>query len=295
MSSNLYQQYFWLINVIYLNKRITLKDINEKWLSCHFSNGVVIPRKTFNNQLNIIEEIFNINIECDRSTNEYYIDDIAEFQKDVLHSWLLRSFAISYTLNESKMIKNRILFEIIPSGEHYLLQILEAMKNNKKLLMSYQRFDDDDSYEVEIEPYCLKVFKQRWYLVGKTDKIKIYALDRIEYLHELPIPFTLPQNFDAEIYFADCFGIIKDDTIKPETVCLRFETYQAHYIRLLPLHCTQKEMNRTDKSVDFEFYLRPTYDFIQEILRYCEFVEVIKPQWLRMEIKGKIARMNGIY
>ena len=72
MASNLYQRYFWLINVIYRNKRITLKDINDKWLSCSFSNGATIPRKTFNNHRNTIEEIFNINIECDRTTNEYY-------------------------------------------------------------------------------------------------------------------------------------------------------------------------------------------------------------------------------
>ncbi len=72
MASNLYQRYFWLINVIYRNKRITLKDINDKWLNCSFSNGVTIPRKTFNNHRNTIEEIFDINIECDRATNEYY-------------------------------------------------------------------------------------------------------------------------------------------------------------------------------------------------------------------------------
>ena len=295
MASNLYQRYFWLINVIYRNKRITLKDINDKWLNCSFSNGVTIPRKTFNNHRNTIEEIFDINIECDRATNEYYIDNADEIKADLFRSWLLNGFAVSHALNESKEIKNRILFEKIPSGENYLTSIIEAMKNGKKLLISYQRFDDDDSYEVDIEPYALKVFKQRWYLVGKTDKIKIYALDRIEYLQELPTTFTLPQDFDAEAYFADCYGIIKDESIKPETVCLRFEIKQAQYIRSLPLHSTQKEISQTDQTVDFEFYLRPTYDFVQEILKYGEFVEVMKPEWLREEIGKKIGNLREIY
>ena len=87
MASNLYQRYFWLINVIYRNKRITLKDINDKWLSCSFSNGATIPRKTFNNHRNTIEEIFNINIECDRTTNEYYIDNADEIKADLFRSW----------------------------------------------------------------------------------------------------------------------------------------------------------------------------------------------------------------
>lgn len=295
MASNLYQRYFWLINVIYRYKRITLKDINDKWLSCSFSNGATIPRKTFNNHRNTIEEIFDINIECDRTTNEYYIDNADEIKADLFRSWLLNGFAVSHALNESKEIKNRILFEKIPSGENYLTSILEAMKDGKKLLISYQRFDDDDSYEVDIEPYALKVFKQRWYLVGKTDKIKIYALDRIEYLEELPTTFSLPQDFDAEAYFADCFGIIKDESIKSETVCLRFEIKQAQYIRSLPLHGTQKEISQTDQTVDFEFYLRPTYDFVQEILKYGEFVEVMKPDWFRKEIKSKIKKMSNTY
>lgn len=295
MASNLYQRYFWLINVIYRNKRITLKDINDKWLNCSFSNGVTIPRKTFNNHRNTIEEIFDINIECDRATNEYYIDNADDIKADMFRSWLLNGFAVSHALNDSKEIKNRILFEKIPSGENYLTSIMEAMKNGKKLLISYQRFDDDDSYETEIEPYCLKVFKQRWYLVGKTDKIKIYALDRIEYLQELPTTFTLPQDFDAENYFSDCYGIIKDESIKPETVCLRFEIKQAQFIRSLPLHSTQKEISQTDKKVDFEFYLRPTYDFVQEILKYGEFVEVMKPDWFRKEIKSKIKKMSNTY
>jgi len=295
MASNLYQRYFWLINVIYRSRRITLKDINDKWLNCSFSNGVTIPRKTFNNHRNTIEEIFDINIECDRTTSEYYIANAEDIQNDMFRSWLLNGFAISHTLNESKAIRNRILFENIPSGENHLTSIIDIMKRNKMIRLSYKSFWDDDSYEVDIEPYCLKVFKQRWYLVGKTDKIKVYALDRIEYLTELPNDFSLPKDFDAEIYFVDCYGIINDNNIKPEKVCLRFEVNQANYIRSLPLHKTQKEINNTDKTVDFEYFLKPTYDFVQEILKYGEFVEVIRPQWLRTEIKDKTNKMSNLY
>ncbi len=295
MSSNLYNRYFWLINTIYRNKQITLKEINQKWLSSSLSNGIPIPRKTFNNHRNTIEEIFDINIDCDRSTNQYYISNTNDIQQNAFRLWLLNSFAISNTINESKSLKERIIFEKIPSGENHLTSIIDIMKRNKMIRLSYQSFWDDDSYEVDIEPYCLKVFKQRWYLVGKTDKIKVYALDRIEYLTELPNDFILPIDFDAEMYFVDCYGIINDNNIKTEKVCLRFEVNQANYIRSLPLHKTQKEINNTDKTVDFEYFLKPTYDFVQEILKYGEFVEVVKPQWLRNEFKLKIEKMAYQY
>jgi len=295
MSSNLYNRYFWLINTIYRNKQITLNEINQKWLSSSLSNGIPIPRKTFNNHRNTIEEIFDINIDCDRSTNQYYISNTNDIQQNAFRLWLLNGFAISNTINESKSLKERIIFENIPSGENHLTSIIDIMKRNKMIRLSYQSFWDDDSYEVDIEPYCLKVFKQRWYLVGKTDKIKVYALDRIEYLTELPKDFFLPKDFDAEMYFVDCYGIINDNNIKPEKVCLRFEVNQANYIRSLPLHKTQKEINNTDKTVDFEYFLKPTYDFVQEILKYGEFAEVIRPQWLRNEFKQKTEKMAYQY
>jgi len=295
MSTNLYQRYFWLINTIYRSKQITLNEINQKWLESSLSNGTIIPRKTFNNHRNTIEEIFDINIECNRSTNQYYISNVDDIKQDVFRSWLINGFAISNTINESKSLKNRIIFENIPFGVNYLSPIVDAMKSNKMIRFSYQSFWDDDSYEVDIEPYCLKVFKQRWYLVGKTDKIKIYALDRIEYLIELTKEFILPKDFDGEMYFAECYGIINDNSIKSEKVQLRFEINQANYIRSLPLHRSQKETKLTDTTVDFEYFLKPTYDFVQEVLKYGEFVEVLFPEWLRVEFIQKIEKMTIQY
>ena len=295
MSTNLYQRYFWLINTIYRSKQITLNEINQKWLESSLSNGTIIPRKTFNNHRNTIEEIFDINIECNRSTNQYYISNVDDIKQDIFRSWLINGFAISNTINESKSLKNRIIFENIPFGVNYLSPIVDAMKSNKMIRFSYQSFWDDDSYEVDIEPYCLKVFKQRWYLVGKTDKIKVYALDRIEYLAELTKEFILPKDFDGEMYFAECYGIINDNSIKSEKVQLRFEINQANYIRSLPLHRSQKETKLTETTVDFEYFLKPTYDFVQEVLKYGEFVEVIFPEWLRVEFIQKIEKMTIQY
>lgn len=295
MSSNIQKRYFWLINIIYRYKQITLKEINQQWLSSSLSNGLPIPRKTFNNHRNAIEELFEINIDCDKVTNRYSISNLSDIEQNALSFWLLNGFAISNTINESKSLKERIIFENIPSCENHLISIIDIMKRNKMIRLSYQSFWDEDSYEVEIEPYCLKVFKQRWYLLAKTDKIKIFALDRIEYLTELPNEFILPADFDAEIYFADCYGIINNNSIKPEKICLRFEINQANYIRSLPLHKTQKELKNTDNTVEFEYFLKPTYDFLQEILKYGEFVEVVKPEWLRNEFKQKIEKMANRY
>ena len=112
---------------------------------------------------------------------------------------------------------------------------------------------------------------------------------------ELTNEFILPKDFDGEMYFADCYGIINDNTIKSEKVQLRFEINQANYIRSLPLHRSQKETKLTNTTVDFEYFLKPTYDFMQEVLKYGEFVEVLNPEWLRNEFEQKIEKMTNQY
>ena len=117
-----------------------------------------------------LEEIFDINIITTEPPTDITLSNTDdELRRICFGQWLLNGFAVSL-LNKSKEIKNRILFEKIPFGRKHLTSIMETMKNGKKLLISYQRFDDDDSYGQEIEPYCLKVFKQRCYLVTKTDQ-----------------------------------------------------------------------------------------------------------------------------
>jgi hypothetical protein len=131
MSRDLFNRYIWLVDVIYRNKRITFKEINNKWeKNDNISDGKPLPLRTFHNQRNQIEEIFDINIECDKKTNEYYIDNADDMEKGGIRNWLLNTFAVNNLINESHQLKRRILFEEIPSSRQYLTPIIEAMRDN---------------------------------------------------------------------------------------------------------------------------------------------------------------------
>ena len=147
---------------------------------------------------------------------------------------------------------------------------------------------DGDNYSsyYHVEPYALKVFKRRWYLLAKygDSPLKIYALDRFLNIDIEFEDFTMPQDFNASAYFSTCFGIILSDE-EPQVTKLKVDYYQANYLRSLPLHHTQKELERTDHHTIFSYYLRPSFDLVQELLSMGETVEVLEPASLRAEME----------
>ena len=90
-------------------------------------------------------------------------------------------------------------------------------------------------------------------------------------------------------------GIIAATDCDIQKVILKVNSGQANYLRDLPMHESQRETERTADYSIFEYHLRPTFDFQQEILWNGEDVEVLEPLWLRREIAGKIMRMWNKY
>ena len=288
MAKNLLNKYVWLVETIYKAKKISFEEINEKWLDNDMSEDKPLPIRTFHKWRQAIEEMFGLIIENENSGQyRYYIQNADELKSGSMRSWLFNTLTVSNLMMDSVSIKDKVLFEEIPDGEQYLPVILESLKKNLVLEMTYQSYNYDESYTFEIEPYCLKAFKQRWYLIGRSpyyDKIMIYALDRVKWLGLTEKSFKYPKNFYPEEFFDDCFGIIADQKVKVETVKLKVSAGQANYLRSLTLHQTQKEIERTDEYSIFTVRLRPTFDFRQEVLSQGSDIEVMEPKWFRDEV-----------
>ena len=302
MAKNLLNKYVWLVETIYKAKKITYEEINQSWLDNDLSEGNPLPLRTFHKWRIAIEEMFGLIIENEQSGRyRYYIQNADELKNGSMRSWLFNTLTVSNLMLDSVSIKDKVLFEEIPDGEQYLPDILEALKKNLVLGMTYQSFTRDEANSFEIEPYCLKAFKQRWYLVARSpyyNKIMIYALDRVQWLGLTEKSFKYPKNFIPEEFFDDCFGIIADQNIKIETVKFKVSAGQANYLRSLRLHQSQHEIDlrslrlhqsqheieRTDEYSIFTVRLRPTFDFRQEILSQGSDIEVLEPKWFRDEI-----------
>ncbi len=289
MAKDLFNRYIWLVDTIYRNGKITFEEINERWLRTEMSDGKEIPLRTFHNHRQAIEEMFDINIECNkRGGYYYYIENADDMERGGVRNWLLNTFAVNNLINESHKLKRRILFEEIPSGRKFLTPLIEAMRDGLTLELSYQTYYGfQKPYTCLIDPYCVKVFRQRWYVLAfnrRQGALRTYGLDRITDLRVTDERFTYPEDFDPQAYFDTCFGIIATDEVDVERIRVKVYGNQCNYFRSLPLHHSQTETETTEDYSIFEYVLKPTYDFRQELLSQGADVEVLKPQWFRQEL-----------
>jgi hypothetical protein len=294
MAGNIFNRYIWLVDTINRAQKITLAEINRRWKQTDWSGGQALPRRTFNNYRVKIEELFDVNIDCDHY-NRYYIS--TEMDNDV-RIWLLNTFAVNNLIHESHSLNQRILFEEIPSGQRFLTAIIEAMRDESCIEISYCAFWMDNPMLMIIEPFCVKIFKRRWYLIGKnrsTNELRHYALDRITDVKQTGEKFKLPKNFDGKAHFSYSFGIVVDSKIKPCIVKIRAFGEKRKHLHTLPLHVSQEEIEVNDEYAVFQYYIAPTFDFVHELLSQGEGIEVLYPESLRNEIAQKIEKMNSRY
>lgn len=282
MARNLLSRYIWLIDTIRRYGSITREKLNELWLLSPYSDGNPLPRRTFYNYRIAIEELFNINIECNPSTYEYYIDS-GDDRRESMTDWLLNSAAMSNVLANVKDVSDKIFLEDVPSARIYLSQVISALRDNHPARFTYRPYTRlNPTKDVVIEPYFLKIFRQRWYVTGrnvKDDKIKTYALDRMEDVKIEDGAFSIDSSFDLESYVRDTFGIVFSQGA-PKEVVLRADTRQSKYLRALPLHHSQREVVHDDYSL-FYYSLRLTPDFVQELLSYGANIRVVSPPELK--------------
>ena len=286
--AGLINRYVWFVTTIYNRGPISLEDIQRRYES-HFGRGEELSERQFHRYTDAVEELFDIEIKYSRTQRGYIVADREGINNMGMRKWLIQTFSVNNILHESQDLKNRILLEEVPSGQQHLTTIVDAMRESVALSMTYHSFHREEPSTFEVEPYCVKLFEQRWYMLGKSegfDELRLYALDRIKALEPTERKFTLPKKFDAEKFFADHYGIIVDDEeFDVGPVALKVDSWQSKYLRTLPLHHTQVEVERNDEYSIFEYRLCPSFDFRQKILSMGATTEVLAPATLIAKLR----------
>lgn len=293
MAKNFFKRYIWLVDLINRRKYVSFKEINEAWMRSPLNEtGDPLSERTFFNHKDAIAGMFGIEILNDRSLG-FYIGR-SDVGSDETSDWMLHTLCLNNVLHENADMKDRILMEKVPSSERFLTDIISAMHDFRVISLCYQSFRHPEPFCFNVRPYCVKYFKQRWYLLGDSDLgLRIYSLDRFVDMEELEEHFEIPKGFDAEEYFGNYFGVIIGE--EPEDVKIRVVPDQVKYFRTLPMHGSQRETVQEDGSSVFSYHIAPTFDFVQEILSHGADVEVLEPAELRESVADIIAGMASRY
>ena len=290
----------WLLDTIYQAgyEGITKEEIFEKWrrkVEYAKYGDPYYPARTFRNHLDYIADLFDVEIECvDRRYRVAYRDGI---DADSITAWMVNSIAIQNVVVGNAKLRERILFEPVHAGWKFLQPILDAMETSVIIKIEYRRFDAEKAVEYTVMPYFLKLFRRRWYLVGYfvgKEKVYTFSLDRITGISPTAEGFEMPEVNESD-FFSECFGIIREENSKAETVQILVYGEQVDYIKSAPLHDSQRETDVREGCSLFEYKLHITYDFIQELLSHGNSLKVIAPDSLKRKMREHVSAMMQYY
>lgn len=286
---DLFKTYIWLIETIHRFGSLTLSDIRDLWLNSAISDGVPLSRTTFNRHRDEIEDIFGIRIICSRKKgNLYMIENADSLDNHSVENWMANTISINNIIAENRSVSDRILLEAIPSEGETLQTAIEAMKEGHKFEFDYKKYYSPESKHYSIEPYCVKLYHRRWYLLGRYshDKdFRLFAFDRISNAHKSSDKFKIDKTFNVSDYFNECFGVVLNTSVPVQKVIVRAYINERYYLRDLPLHPSQRLVGEGDGYFDYEVTLRPTEDFLGYLLSRSNFVKIISPVSLANQLK----------
>ena len=297
--AQIFHQYIWIINTLRAYGQLTFEELNQKWQEDQVTDGNPLQRSSFNRHRDAILDMFGIIIDCDKKTYKYYISNQDVLCDGSIEHWLFSTLTVHGVLADSAAVKERLVLENAPAGEQYLDIIIRAIRTNRRLLIGYKKFQAE-GYEKVVCPYALKLFHQRWYLLalrsaeGRSqgesdeDQMRIYALDRMTMVQLTDEPFVMPADFSPQAYFSEYYGVLTDDTPMAHVV-VRAHKWMPNYLRTLPLHHSQCELASTPDYTDFSLDIRPTSDFLGELMRHSDGIEVLEPLDLRQKMREMIA------
>jgi predicted DNA-binding transcriptional regulator YafY len=255
-----------------------------------------VSKRTFQRDLDDIRSIYNIDIQYDFSRKVYHID--FDHQPEV-NERILEAFDTFNALNITDRLSNHIHFEKRrPQGTENLYGLLHAVKNQVQIKFTYQKYWEDKFTQRNAEPYALKEFKNRWYVLSndlKDNQVKSFALDRITELEITRNHFQFPNNFNVNEHFQYCFGIISPNDFKPQEIILSFDPFQGKYIKSLPLHESQYILKDNAEELLIKLTLFVTHDFFMELLSYGDNVKIIKPDSLINDLKNTFKNVLNLY
>ena len=283
----------WLNNTIKEKPGITYKEINERWRRSSLSEGMNMPRSTFNFWKDRVEELFNVEIICKnhKEYSGYTIKNLDKIYRSNINEWLLSTLCIKSQISKEKKLYKRIQLEDIPSGQKYLLPIIDAMKKGKAVTFLYQKFIDEEPEQRYVEPYCVKVSERRWYLIGRDtakEDLRTFALDRFLSFDITKQRFKFPKTFSINEHFKYSYGIYGGKGFEPVSIRLRAYDKMVKYLRTLPLHSSQEEVLKKDSYSEFTLTMAISYDLKQYFLSQGDQIEILEPHSLRDDIKAML-------
>lgn len=291
----------YLINLLDRRGPMSLKEINEHYQYSSIYEGDDFQPRTFARYKDFILTTFPCHIEYDQSTRQYRLvhDKGLYGEDDSLYDYLLSAYHIEGMTELALKHRDKIMLTAAPTGVECVQTVLEAIDQGKGITFDYWSFNKDTKKYQTAIPYFLRTWEGRWYLVAEPDNhhhgLSIYALERIDNLQLTEGKMMPTHKTTVKEYFEGSFGANHTDEQCPETIRIKVYGSQVNYIRALPIHESQKEIETTPDWSIFEYHIVPCYNLYQQLLWHREKIEILEPTSMRNQMKTILTDMCKHY
>ncbi len=249
--------------------------------------NIGFSKRTLQRDLKDIRNLFGIDVQYSPAGKGYYIT--ASEGETGNFSRIMEAYDLFNVFNSAAALSPFVHLEKRQSqGTEHLEPLLQAIKGNLQVQFSYQLFWGPKPLLRTVEPYALKEYQNRWYVIGREAGeagTKTFALDRLQELQITDQKFEYPQDYRVADAYEHSFGIYSSAGREPAEIILSFEPVQGQYIRTLPLHPSQQIIADTEEELRIRLRLCIAPDFTMKLLSFGDSVKVISPAGLAGEIR----------
>ena len=310
--------YSWLIGLLD-RKRLTFEEIADEWKEARVNqDSDVLDKRTFHRYRENIQSQFGITVECNKSDGYRYCLKRDPVDNDDVTVWMLSSLRLA-SLGDMLKYHNKVMLDTPPYNTEYLDDILAAIDKQYLLKFKYVSGFGAES-DIVLQPAFVRYFKQRWYVIGVKKQrsasegeanssaeedvrklVRCLPFDRISFLRLIcekhPLSAKMKMFLTPENYYEDCFGIYRMEDVPVEKIRIRAFYPEYNLIEEVPLHESQQKVKESKDGMYREYTLtvRPSRDFLQELLWHGRNIIVLKPESLRLEMIGILKDMTKSY
>lgn len=295
-----FKRYLWLFDFIKRMKFVSFDEICKRYEKYppDLDGKNQFSKSTFHRDILAINDLFGIQISYNKAEKGYFIENESIEESQLI---LIDAYRYINSLYQDKDINQYISLASPKGGGEYLMVFLEAIKDRRNVTFDYCRYVTDETTRRNVEPYFIKEFKNRWYLIARDindSQTKTFALDRIK---REPYPasganaFVIPSHINPEKYFKDVFGIFKMNNLQAEEVVLSFSPLKGKFIKSQPLHHSQEIIIDNDVECRIKLNIQITHDFEMELLSHADELKVIQPEHLVRSIGYKLEKALSQY